>query len=138
MYCPTVGCIVGKRPGEQRRRKKVPKAVSVPPPIPKDLIPAGGVIATITNARVVRDQWTSIGTLKMGLGITVDVLDGEYSQLFSLDKEVLTGSIGRICVDAGLVEFGTDLSDEDVQVFVGKQYKLMKRSDKLYWYPPGK
>ena len=116
----------------------MPKAVSVPPPIPKDLIPAGGVIATITNARVVRDQWTSIGTLKMGLGITVDVLDGEYSQLFSLDKEVLTGSIGRICVDAGLVEFGTDLSDEDVQVFVGKQYKLMKRSDKLYWYPPGK
>ena len=114
-----------------------PKAVSVPPPIPKEIIPATGTLATITNARVVHDQWTSIGTLKMGLGITVNVLDGEYSALFSLDKDILTGSIGRMCVDVGLAEFGDDLSDEDVQVFVGKQYKLMKRSDKLYWYPPG-
>jgi len=115
----------------------MPKAVSVPPPIPKEIIPATGTTATVTNARVVRDQWTSIGTLKMGLGITVEVLDGEYSALFSLDKPVLTGSIGRMCVDAGLEEFGDDLSDEDVQVFVGKQYTLRKRADKLYWYPSG-
>lgn len=114
----------------------MPKAVSVPPPIPKELIPATGTIVTITNVRVVRDQWTSIGTLKMGLGITVDIFDGEYSQLFSLDKDVLTGSIGRMLVDVGLTEFDKNLSDDDVQVFVGKQYKLVKRGDKLYWYPP--
>lgn len=75
--------------------------------------------------------------MKYGLGITVDILDGEYSALFGFDKDVLTGSIGRMCVDAGLVEFDESISDEDVQVFVGKQYKLMKRSEKLYWYPPG-
>ena len=134
----TVLRIVGETPGEQGGRKMTPKAVSVPPPIPKELIPAAGTIATITSARIVRDQWTSIGTMKYGLGITVDLLDGEYSALFTLDKPVLTGSIGRMLVDVGLTEFGEDISDEDVQAFVGKQYKLVKRADKLYWYPPGK
>jgi len=113
----------------------MPKAVFVPPPIPKEVIPKEGCTATITKARVVKNQWTSIGTLKLGLGLTVNVLNGEYSALFSLDKEEILGSAGRLLVDAGLTEFTEKLSDKDVQVFVGKQYKIQRRGDKLYWYP---
>jgi len=113
----------------------VPKAIFVPPPIPKEAIPGEGVVATVTNARIVRDQWTSIGTLKLGLGINVEVLDGEYSALFSLDREVLTGSIGRIMHSIGLTEFDESISDEDVQPLVGKKFRIQKRGGKLYWYP---
>ena len=116
-------------------RKKMPKAISIPPPIPKELIPAEGVDVTIINARIVRDQWTTIGTLKLGLGINVEFDDGEYSQLFSLDKDILTGSVGRILVSVGLEDVSEDIKDEDVQVLVGKVVKLRKRGDKLYWYP---
>lgn len=113
----------------------MPKAISVPPPIPKEAIPADGAVATVIKARIVKEQWTSIGTLHLGLGLTVDILNGEYSQLFSLDKDPLTGSAGRIMVDAGLTEFDDSISDEDVQVLVGKTYTIKQRGGKLYWYP---
>lgn len=113
----------------------MPKAISVPAPIPKEIVPASGVVATVLKARIVRDQYTSIGNMKFGLGLTVDVLDGEYSQLFSLDKDPLTGSIGRMLVAVGMNEIDEKAEDKDVQVFVGKQFTIRKRSDKLYWYP---
>jgi len=114
----------------------MPKAISVAPSLPKDLIGADGVTVTITEARIVRDQWTTIGTMKYGLGLVIEFNEDEYSQLFTLDKPVLTGSAGRLMVDVGLTEYTEKISDEDVQRFVGKQYKVMNRGGKLYWYAP--
>ena len=116
-------------------KKNMPKAISVPPPIPKEAIPAEGTTAVVTKARIVRDQWTSIGTLKLGLGLSVKVLNGEYNALFSLDRDVLTGSIGRILVDAGIENVTDKIADKDVQILVGKTYTLRTRGGKLYWYP---
>jgi len=115
--------------------KLSPKAVYVPPPIPKNAIPDEGAEATITQARIVRDQWTSKGTIKNGLGITVKVLDGEYSALFSLDREVLTGSVGRLMVSIGLEEIDETITDKDVSALVGKKVLIQQRGGKLYWYP---
>lgn len=126
-----------KRPnGSGGKSEKMPKAIAVAPPIPKELVPADGLNVVVAGARIVRNQWTSIGTMKYGLGLTVEALDDEYSALFTLDKPVLTGSIGRLMVDAGIPEFDENISDEDVQVFVGKTYLVRKRADKLYWYVP--
>ena len=114
----------------------MPKAIATAPPLPKEQIGVGGAIVTVTKARVVRDQWTSIGTLKLGLGLEVDFNGDEYSQLFSLDGEVITGSAGRLLVAVGMTDFDAKIKDEEVQVFVGKQFKVMNRGGKLYWYAP--
>lgn len=114
----------------------MPKAIAVAPPIPKELVPAEGLTVTVSGARIVRDQWTSIGTMKYGLGLTLEALGDEYSALFTLDKPVLTGSIGRMLVDVGIIDFDENISDEDVAVFVGRHYLVRKRADKLYWYVP--
>ena len=90
----------------------------------------------ITNVRIVRDQWTSIGTVGLGLGIEVSYKGQEYGQLFSMDKEVLTGSIGRILVAAGIdeVDDKTPLKTFE-EALVGTGYTVKVRSGKLYWYP---
>lgn len=113
-----------------------PKAISVAPSLPKELIGADGVTVTIKQARIVRDQWTTIGTLKYGLGLVVDLNGTEYSQLFTLDKDPLTGSAGRIMVAAGIIEYDENISDAIVQAFVGKQFRVVNRGEKLYWYAP--
>ena len=114
----------------------MPKAIATAPPLPKEQIGRDGKTVTVTGARIVRDQWTSIGTLKLGLGLEVELDGDEYSQLFSLDGEVITGSIGRMLVDVGLAEFDDKIADKDVQVFVSKQFKVVNRGGKLYWYVP--
>ena len=111
------------------------KVISIPQPIPKEALPEEGAKATVINARIIRDQFTSIGTCKLGLGLTVDVMGDEYSAMFSLDKPLLTGSIGRILADAGLTEVGPDITDEDVKSLIGKTYDLKVKQGKLYWYP---
>lgn len=113
----------------------MPKAISVPPPIPKDRIPEEGTQVTITAVRVVKDQWTSIGTTKLGLGIEVDLEGDTYSQLFSMDKEVLTGSIGRILVNAGITDVPKNADDAFFKPLVGKVITVRVRGEKLYWYP---
>jgi hypothetical protein len=113
----------------------MPKAIYVAQPIPKELIPAEGVLAVITKARIVHDQWTSIGTLKLGLGIAVDLGGKEYSALFSLDRETLAGSVGRILVAAGIENVKETIKDEDVKGLVGMSVSIRQRGGKIYWYP---
>jgi len=113
----------------------MPKAISVAPPLNTADIPKGGAEVTITAVRILRDQWTTIGTIKLALAMEVSYLEEEYSQLFSMDKEVLTGSIGRLLVSIGIED--TDVSDfkEQIQNFVGKSIKVVRKGEKIYWYP---
>jgi len=115
----------------------MPKAVSVSAPVPKDQFKEA--TANIISARVVRDQWTSIGTLKYGLGLEVTINDNEddeYSALFSLDKDTLTGSVGRLLVAAGITEFELkDIDDAFFSPLVGMKATIKVRDGKLYWYP---
>ena len=112
----------------------MPKAVSVPDGLPKNL--DGDMVVKIINVRIVRDQWTSIGTVGLGLGIEVEFNGQEYGQLFSMDKEVLTGSIGRILVAAGIEEVDGDTPLATFEeALVGSKYTVKQKSGKLYWYP---
>jgi hypothetical protein len=113
----------------------MPKVIYVPPPIPKEAIPAGGAVATIKSVRVARNLWTPIGTAKMALGITVDLLNGEYSQLFSLDRETLTGSVGRILAKAGIENVPDNADEEFFKPLIGMKVRVVTKGGKLYWYP---
>lgn len=116
-------------------KQKMPKAISVPPPLNTVLNPGDVVTVKVTRVRLVEDQWTSIGTLSLGLGMSVELDGEEYSQLFSLDKEVLAGSIGRILVSVGIED--TDMPDFDkaVKRLVGKEIQVRNKGGKIYWYP---
>jgi len=111
------------------------KILSTPPEIPKEAIKETGEVATITELRLLHDQWTNIGTQKLALGITVDVLGGEYSQMFSLDAKQITGSLGRILTDAGITELPDAPEEELFKPLIGKQYIVKNKQGKLYWYP---
>jgi hypothetical protein len=113
----------------------MPKAIFVAPPLSGAEIPAGGIDVKVVSVRRVQGQWTSIGTLKDGLGIEVEYQGAKYSQLFSLDRELLTGSIGRILVSLGIEDTSDKAFESKVQALVGKTIKVVKKGGKLYWYP---
>jgi hypothetical protein len=115
--------------------EKMPKAIYVAPPLNTADIPPSGATVTIKEVRIIKDQWTSIGTCSLGLGLTVE-LDGElYSQMFSLDRPVLTGSIGRLLVSIGLTEVSQNTPENEFQKLIGKQATVIKKGGKIYWYP---
>lgn len=116
-------------------RKKMPKAIAVPPPLNTADIPAEGANVVIKDLRIVTDQWTTIGTITKGIGMTVEYNKAIYSQLFSMEKPVLTGSIGRLLVSVGIEDTDAKNFAEKVKALVGKTVKVMKRGGKLYWYP---
>lgn len=113
----------------------MPKAISVPPSLNTADIPKDGAEVTIQEVRIVKDQWTTIGTCKQGLAMTIEHKGTLYSQMFSLDKEVITGSIGRLLVSIGIDDTDDKQFKQKVQAFVGKSIHVAKRDGKVYWYP---
>jgi len=111
------------------------KILAIPEPIPKELIPREGKTATIAGVRLVRDQFTSIGTVSLGLGLTVNIDGDEYSHLFSLDREVITGSIGRLLASIGMTDLPANPKEDDFKLLVGKRVRIVNRGGRLYWYP---
>lgn len=111
------------------------KAVYVAPPIKTALEPGEKAEVEVKEVRIVKDQWTSIGTLTLGLGIQVEHNGELYSALFSLDRPVLTGSIGRILVSVGIEDTDDPDFEKKIQDLIGKKIRVENRGGKLYWYP---
>jgi len=112
----------------------MPKVVSIPPPLSTADIPTGGVEVVVTDVRLMRDQWTSIGTCAFGLGLTVEYAGTTYGQMFSLDRPVLTGSVGRILASVGIDNVTPEDNVEKFKPLVGKKFTVAKKGGKLYWY----
>ncbi len=110
------------------------KVISVSEPIPKEIIPKEGKTATIKTARIVRNLYTSIGQMKLGLAIEVDIDGKTYSALFSLDRDIITGSAGRLLSLIGITEVDNTIEDKHVQGLVGKKVRIVNKAGKLYWY----
>lgn len=113
----------------------MPKAIAIPPPLNTADIPAEGAKVIVKDVRIATDIWTSIGTVPKALGLSVEHAGTLYSQLFSLDRPTLTGSIGRLLVSVGINDTDVKDFDKKVQALVGKTVKVVKRGGKLYWYP---
>ena len=113
----------------------MPKAISIPPSLNTAEIPKEGAEVTITEVREVFSQFTSIGTCTHGLACTVEYKEDEYSQMFSLDKAILTGSIGRILVSIGTEDTDTPNFKDEIQKLVGKKIRVQPKGGKIYWYP---
>jgi len=113
----------------------MPKAISVAPPVNTIDIGPEGIEVEVTDLRIVTDQWTSIGTVTKGLGLTVQYKGKEYSQLFSLDKPTLTGSIGRILVANDIQDTDDPAFKDKIQTLIGKKIRVVRKGGKVYWYP---
>lgn len=113
----------------------MPKAINVPPSLNTAPIPKNGDKVTVKEARVIVDQHTTIGVTKLGLALTVDYKGTLFSQMFSCDKEILAGSIGRILVDLGVEDVNKDTLETVAKQIVGKQYNINLKDGKAYWYP---
>jgi len=113
----------------------MPKAIFVAPPLNTATIPPQGAEVTVKSVRIATNVWTSIGTQKKALGLEVELNGRVYSQLFSLDRDILTGSIGRILVSLGIEDTEEEHFEAKIQAMVGKVYKVVLKGGKLYWYP---
>jgi hypothetical protein len=116
-------------------KAKLPKAINVPPSLNAADIGKAGSKVTIKEARVVKDQWTTIGTTKLGLALTVEHKGSVYSQLFSCDKEILAGSIGRILTSMGVEDVNEQVLEQVAKNIVGKTFAVQLKDGKVYWYP---
>jgi len=113
----------------------MPKAISIAPPVNSIDIGEHGIEVTIKDLRLTTDQWTSIGTVKLALGLTVDYQGKDYSQLFSLDRPQLTGSIGRILVSLGIEDTEAEDFNAKLQALIGRKIRVVRKGGKIYWYP---
>ena len=113
----------------------MPKPIYVAPPLKTVLNSGDSAEVVIKEVRIVRDQWTSIGTLTLGLGIQVEYNGELYSQLFSLDRPQLTGSIGRLLVKAGVEDTDAPDFEEKIKKLEGMTVRVVNKGGKLYWYP---
>jgi hypothetical protein len=111
------------------------KIVYVAPPLKTALEPGETAEVTIKEVRIVKDQYTSIGTLTFGIGIQVEYQGELYSQLFSLDRPVVTGSAGRLLASVGIADTEDPQFEAKVQRLVGKKVRVINKGGKLYWYP---
>jgi len=113
----------------------MPKAISIAPPVNSIDMPESGIEVLVTDMRITTDQWTSIGTVKKAIGLTVKYKDKEYSQLFSIDKPTLTGSVGRILVSLGIEDTETPDFEDKLKAIIGKTIRVQRKGGKVYWYP---
>jgi hypothetical protein len=111
------------------------RIVYVPQPLKNAIQPGQSAVVTIVDARIVRDQFTSIGTLTLGLGLTVEYAGENYSALFSLDRPTITGSIGRILWKAGIKDTSELMDEANLKKLVGMKIQVINKGGKLYWYP---
>jgi hypothetical protein len=113
----------------------MPKIAAYPPLLPKDLVTREGVTVKVKKAELRENVQTSIGIISKALVLYLDVGGEEYSYLFSLDREVIAGSAGRLIASIAGVDDTSKLTAEALKKFNGKTVKVVKRGDKLYWYP---
>jgi len=111
------------------------KIVSVAPPIPKEDITKEGTKVLIKEARIAHNVYTSLGSVKTALALSVQVGKETYSHLFSLDKEPVTGSVGRLLVSIGIDDTDDKQLEAKIKALEGKTLKVANRGGKLYWYP---
>jgi len=112
----------------------MPKVVNVPPPIPKDAISRNGTAVTIKSARIAENLYTALGRVGKALAVTVTIegVDGEFSYIWSLDREVITGSAGRILAGIGVTDTES-ITDTHLKKLLGKKFTVTNKAGKLYW-----
>lgn len=113
----------------------MPKALNIPPPLNTAQNLSNGARVSITEARKLIDQKTTIGTTTLGIGLTVNLNGALFSQMFSLDKAEIAGSAGRVLTAAGITDIDAKNIDVELKKLIGKQYTVMNKGGKIYWYP---
>lgn len=105
------------------------------PPLDKDLINSNGTTIVIKGAQLKNDIQTQMGKINQALTIDCSIKGNNdlYSYLFSLDKDVITGSVGRIISKTG-VKHIKELDTKALAKLKGLEVLVKNKAGKLYWY----
>jgi hypothetical protein len=115
--------------------ENMPKVLDVPPILPKNLIDPKGTDVKIVDATIRQNVRTSMGLISKALVLELDVGGETYSYLFSLDRDVIGGSLGRILSRLCKIEDTDELNEKTLKRMAGKTVTVVNRGGKLYWYP---
>ena len=117
-------------------RNNMPEILNIPPSIPKEKVDTNGSKFVVSKAEKKDNVQTSQGKISHALTIEGHLANDKdlYSYLFSIDKDQIAGSVGRI-----LSRFGFSNTDDLTPAnltkkLVGQELTIKRRNDKLYWY----
>jgi hypothetical protein len=114
----------------------MPQILNIPPSVPKESVSNSGSKFTIEKAEVKENVQTSQGKISKALTIE-GKLEGQkdtYSYLFSIDKDAIAGSVGRILARFGFTDTDQLKPTALKEKLSGKEVTVKRRGDKLYWY----
>lgn len=105
-----------------------------PPLLPKDLITVTGTPVVVQSAEIKENIKTSIGDIKQAIVLEVNIKGNKdvYTQIFSIDKDPITGSAARVLAHTGAKNV-TDLTPKVLEKLVGKELIVKNNGGKLYW-----
>ena len=108
--------------------------VPEPPLLPKDKISSSGTAVIIKSAEIKSNIKTSIGDINQALILEVSIKGNKdiYTQIFSIDKDPITGSAARVLAKTGAKNI-TDLSPKMVEKLEGMEFIVTNNNNKLYW-----
>lgn len=111
------------------------KVLAYAPILPKEMVPREGIEVTIKKAEIRENVQTSVGMIAKALVLTVNLGGEDYSYLFTLDREVIGGSAGRLLAKIAGVDDTSKITAEALRKFANKKVRVVNRGGKLYWYP---
>ena len=114
----------------------MPQILNIPPSIPKEKVDQSGTKFHITKAETKDDVQTSMGKISHALTIEGNLPNDKetYSYLFSIDKDQIAGSVGRLLSRFGFTDTAKLTPAALKEKLVGQDVTIKRRNDKLYWY----
>lgn len=111
--------------------------LNIPPSVPKDLVDGSGTKFKFTKAERKENVQTQLGKLSIALTVEGNLgndSNNTYSYIFGLDKDQISGSVGRILSRFGFTDTDKVTNAALKEKLVGQTATIKKRGDKLYWY----
>jgi hypothetical protein len=114
----------------------MPQILNIPPAVQKDAVSTSGSKFLISKAEVKENVQTSQGKIAKALTIegNLDASKETTSYLFSIDKDQIAGSVGRILSRFGFTDTEQLTAADLKKKLVGQTLTVKRRGDKLYWY----
>lgn len=107
---------------------------NVLPALDKDKISSQGTEVEIDHAQVKENVQTSMGKISKALTVECHIAGNKdkYSYLFSIDKDPVVGSIGRILAKTGIKHIN-ELDGKALKKLEGMKIIVKNKGGKLYW-----
>ena len=114
----------------------MPQILNIPPSIPKEKVETSGTKFKISKCEKKENVQTSMGKIATALTIEGQLAGDKetYSYIFSIDKDQIAGSVGRLLSRYGFTDTDKLTPVALKEKLVGQEVVIKRRNDKLYWY----